>query len=501
MEIRENRIKTIEQIFSDAKEYSVESDMILPDYYPEVAKILDCSVVFSEEAVTLTTDKISVAGKAKCTLLYLSEDNKLTSFESVSKYTKNIQGSDFQSADYCSVRQSTGNINFRAVSPRKIEVRALSVISVRVFRMSENAIPSDFEDAKIQKHTFKSSLCEITALSDVKLGISDRLPLPVKKDKIKGILSSEAYVFVSEISSIKNKVLLKGTSEIKVVCVDDDGSVYPAVTLSLPFSEIKDVFGAEENSDLSYCVSGTEIDVDLKSASFGEDEAPFTLNCDITLLSCVSGELQAADDVYVPYAKLEADRRELNLPVETTKIREKTEFSFEADNLDIGIAEVSSVSVSDISFRVSESGAGAAASGSCKITCLVKLRDGGYYCISRKNSFEIPLGSVSPDSVIFLQVRNETIGAEIRSNGNVRFYGILCAEGFMIRRIKKTLVGGVNILEQGADDSEKITLYYASKGEKLWDIVKENNAKMECIETLNGISEDVLSEDRLLILN
>ena len=45
-----------------------------------------------------------------------------------------------------------------------------------------------------------------------------------------------------------------------------------------------------------------------------------------------------------------------------------------------------------------------------------------------------------------------------------------------------------------------IVLYFADKGEKVWDIARRYNSSVEEIKALNNISEDILTESRKFII-
>ena len=45
-----------------------------------------------------------------------------------------------------------------------------------------------------------------------------------------------------------------------------------------------------------------------------------------------------------------------------------------------------------------------------------------------------------------------------------------------------------------------ITVYFASSGERLWDIARSHNTSCELIRTLNSLNEDILDKDCMLIL-
>ena len=49
-------------------------------------------------------------------------------------------------------------------------------------------------------------------------------------------------------------------------------------------------------------------------------------------------------------------------------------------------------------------------------------------------------------------------------------------------------------------DKQVITVYFASSGERLWDIARSHNTSCELIRTLNSLNEDILDKDCMLVL-
>ena len=111
---------------------NIDSDFILPDYYADINKILKCTIKPFNEAVNCSTDKISVAGIAFVSLLYMGDDKKLYNYESEIKYSKVLQANEIEANDNILVQQSVESSNFRALGPKRIEFRANIMISVNI---------------------------------------------------------------------------------------------------------------------------------------------------------------------------------------------------------------------------------------------------------------------------------------------------------------------------------------------------------------------------------
>ena len=70
MEKKTTGIKSCERIFCETREHTIECDILLPDYYPEIEQVVSCTLFPTEENITLNGDKISVAGDACIRIVY-----------------------------------------------------------------------------------------------------------------------------------------------------------------------------------------------------------------------------------------------------------------------------------------------------------------------------------------------------------------------------------------------------------------------------------------------
>ena len=68
---------------------------------------------------------------------------------------------------------------------------------------------------------------------------------------------------------------------------------------------------------------------------------------------------------------------------------------------------------------------------------------------------------------------------------------------------KKNVIVSAEANEEETNDAMSraaLIIYYAEAGEKLWDIAKFYNTSIEEVMSLNGISEEVLSENAMLLI-
>lgn len=495
----EKSIRLVDPVFTANEELVVETEMILPEYFPEVSKILDCRVSYAEESVVLTSDRISCGGKATFTLIYVSDDNILTSFSSPQKFTKSITGGAFDAADVCRITFLPGNLHFRALAPRRIELKAISTVQAEVYRVSEKNIPDAEKEPAVQRHVFHSDLFSVGALAEITLSLNDRLTLPDKKDKISGFSMLNGKIQVEEVNCIRNKVLIKGSLTVLFDCLATSGAVHSGLTASFPFSEVRDVFGVAEDTTVLVSLGKPDLEVDLKSASFGDNEAPFTAKINVLLIGGTADTLEGTDDLYVPNGKASTVRDKFNLTTAMQQIDRRETFTLEAQNTDSSIRDIASLSVSDLVYKMTTRGESVILSGSLRISALCALTENNVCCVSRKAAFETEIPASGTD-LIFPDVSVENLQVEKRTD-SLLFSGEIRVNGIMLKRSEKSIVSvnGPVTVEQTKND--RIILYYANAGEDLWTIAKENDAHYDRLDALNENMNDSIDEPRILILN
>ena len=81
------------------------------------------------------------------------------------------------------------------------------------------------------------------------------------------------------------------------------------------------------------------------------------------------------------------------------------------------------------------------------------------------------------------------ISTELRINGFMN----VCRQLNIVTAIEKGQT------KDRAEDDGIITVYFASKGERIWDIARQQGSSPELIRQLNELDEDILSTDRMLV--
>ena len=498
MENQTSCMKHLKTVFSQTGEFPVECDLILPDYYPEISRILDCRIVLSEEAVTVTADKISVAGKADVRLLYTSSAAELRSYESVFKYTRIVSGGDFEQGDICFAEQTVTAINYQAVSPRRIEVRASSTLKVKVLRINDLLLLAETDIPNIQKRIAQRTGMQINTVQCLRFDLEDKISLPVPREKIAGMLRSSVRIVWSEIKTTDHKVMLSGTAEIAFVYIGDENSVSREYNVSLPVKTIKEVFGICEGDVCCINMMNTVLSIDLKNPAVGENEAAiFVQVCALIVAGCEK-KYSAVTDVYSLRGELKVQKQSVLIPERIVQKNETIDVSGEIPVYDTSINKVCDSDASDIVCAAVPDGDGMRLNGSFNMKVLTVTDDKNYVCFSRNCTFEYNLRA-TPTAYHSVHIQSQSISTEL-TDGKLRYYGKLQINAIVLPGTEEEIITSAEAAdEDNHQDNDRIILYYGEKGESLWEIAKANKTALDSLYLFNDVKNDILQEDQLLV--
>lgn len=268
MRRNDNAISVSEIVFDGQAEQGVELDYVLPDYYPEIFKILSCRLTPKIMAYNLIGDsKLMIDGSVDIKILYLAqEDNAINCIEQRYTYSKTVDlGKSIASdsgiiikldpkPDYC---------NCRAVSGRRIDVRGAVSTKIRITSARNCLIPT--LPKNIQIKTERVDCC--TNILSCEKQFSCKEEIETGAAGISYIFRCNAMPTINEVRIIADKAILKGIITINAAYGVKEpersgSSTIESMTADIPVSQIIDLQGIDDSFDCS-----SELDV---------------LNCELT---------------------------------------------------------------------------------------------------------------------------------------------------------------------------------------------------------------------------
>lgn len=277
-----------------------EADVIVPDVYPDIAKIIQVSSTAGIVNKNCGNDRITVDGRAEIVILYLGDDESVYSISSNQQFSHIMDSKGSKEGMYTEAEINVDNVDYTILNSRKLNVKVLMGIDANAVEDVNTNLctsmttdePYEILNQCITPYKTVSRVCE-------QLCIREKLELPSGKPSIDKILRMDACIRNKEYSLSTNKMMIKGTLLISTIyCSDIDGKIHCAEH-EVPFAEIIAMSDVTENmkARLKLCVSR----VFYKPESDGDGDNRFiTMECMITAnaKACYQFSTNVVKDAY-----------------------------------------------------------------------------------------------------------------------------------------------------------------------------------------------------------
>ncbi len=483
-------------------EQLIENDISLADYYGDIVKILGCSASANIFSANVISDKAVIDGNIVIRIVYTDTAGKTEILENAAPFSRSIDIKNASDNDNITAVCIGEQINCRAVNPRRAEIRGSATLHICVSGTEEQTYISQVPDGFCHTLTSRHEgwLPEASAVKS--FSITAECEPDEKYNGAK--LSRMSFLpVISEIKTIRNKMMIKGNVTTTLVCIDKNGN-YINDRITTPVNQIIDLEGTDENS--MCCVTlkiasaeGRITPETPQSASF--PEIPLIISAEIDVFS--KGELCPVDEAYSCTHELECDETKIKFISDIRKINDNypvsSDFEFSSHNIE----KTEDVSVKRIKYNCRRENGELIINGTINYGIIASTKENEKLYFERISDFELkkpihdavseiqPVISIHLNALTFSQKSNSavTVTAELHTEGFVYSYNNVN----VISSIEKT-----NELRKTTSDSV-VTVYFASEGERLWDIAKEHHTGIENIKQLNSINTDFIEKDCMLI--
>lgn len=294
--------------FDTGSPHEVTEDFTIPDYMPEVRRIVSCSAAPIPENKYIEGNEVVLSGIVNFTVLYIGEDGKLSAVPLSSEYTAKIQcgTADMSGLSRDGIVSSTSvtSSSCRAVGPRKLSLGCrlyskLFSVSSRTCR--ENLTST--EGGKLQQATTADEITlerrkvEVTSASVITASTTGNVTGEVRTRPDAKIISCSSGAGVSDIKTGLRDVTVKGDVYIDFITEDSSGDV-TTLRIKNPIEENITVGNTStadrETKNASAIIRCAGITVS------GGDEGVYTWNMeyDIDIICTSKKNVQITDDIY-----------------------------------------------------------------------------------------------------------------------------------------------------------------------------------------------------------
>lgn len=480
----------------------VTGDVVISDVMPDVEEIVLADAKARVGDVSCKNGKLNVSGVVEFSALYKPEEgselkNVCQEFEFLQSFdVKADEETDFNSKAYVE------HISFAQVNSRKISVKVM--ICVTAWGNKEKVYSPILEMAgdDIESRSKKYSMYIPVSEAVTDITVSDILTLPEEKADMKEILKTDARAVITETKIMNGKVMICANLNLcTVYSASDEKGTVTGVVHSIPFTEIAEAPGADEQSTVNVLIDIKKI------SSSGKGD----LNGDTRIIS-VDAELDAVvrvsktvtetfvDDCYFLKGKTNLCREEMEffeyITSENGRITERQ--TIEPDD-GKGISEIISCTGKSILKEVKCIDKKAVITGTLVSFLIYRDEEGCVKSAVAESdiSWEKMIGS---DAYIEADMWIEDISAEISDKKPQ----ILANIGLFMKALKSHRV---EILTDCSPENESemmkfpsLVVYFAKDGDTVWNVAKKYRTKCEKIMSANGLEKEAIEQGRRILI-
>jgi len=496
-----------DQVFEGCKEVPVDLDFSLPEYCPDIKKILKCRMCPNITSRNISGDRLNIEGMTKIRVMYVdSENNRMRCCENSVPFSCSVDIRCTPENAFAITSSRVEYVNCRAVSPRKLDIHGAFSICSEVYSKKNLELSSSVSGKDIQQKISDIKMNNLIGIGQQQFALSEMLEVPEGHASPEIIINSEVSVVINEYKNMSNKTVVKGEAVIKLLYMDDLASGHTDVLdYNIPISQIVDVPGITEDSN---CAINAEILTHDEQIRTENGQNSNFVACEIKLAATVMAysdkEVSVVSDVY-------STDYDVEIMSEPVKMNQLTDFMRESFNHkeSINLSDGSISKILDVwsdSCSVSPHFEDGALTFKCKMNVCVLALDGDNIPIYVERIFEFSHSkeceNASEDSICEARIVPTSIGYGVSGSNGIEIRLKLEIFGELYLGRKYSMVTSVVTDESSTVDKDdaSLTVYYACEGEDVWDIARKYYTSASMIKQENELLEDKIQNSGMLLI-
>lgn len=509
MEFKLNRetVPAAELIYSGVQEQGVELDYILPDYYPDIFRLVRCEVTPVVTDYSVNGDRLSYELRCDIRLLYCGEDGlALQCVTQRQTFSKTVDLSRSAVAPDITLSAKSDHVNFRAVNKRRLDVRGAVSVKITVMGEKEQEVVSDAFGLNIQLKKSPVKFASNKLSADKTVQLSEETSLSAAQPPVSAIVYSSCSAGECEQKVISGKLLAKGELTVNLLYSCENG-IEP-MTFTIPYSQILDIDGIDEAYE---CMVRTEViscDITPNPDSNGENR---TLRCEPELrISCravKTSDLMPAVDAYSTVYPCDVEYSTIQAQQLPSVYSESFRHSARIAEGEAVPSEIYAMwcEPKNINTRLGDDGRSVIITGMLTYSMAAKDSSGQMIMPDRDEAFEevIEIGDDLSGAAVTSELSQATVSYNISPEG------VLTAKAEIPVRISAGSSASIRAVTAiTVDDSTRkqrdgdyaIKLYFGVENENVWDIAKRYSTDATAIMEENDLASEKLENGRMLLI-
>lgn len=495
---------SLDTVFCESAEQPIDIDFTLPDYYVDISKILKCRAISRISSKSINGSSAAIEGCVTVTVIYCGNDNCISSYEYQYPFSKSFDTSLNTEGCIISAKTKCEYINCRAVTGRKIDVHGAVGIYVTIKKRKLTDVISDCDDCNIELLRDSVPATVPMGCAEKYLLIEEEIELGTSQPDIRCVIRYDAEAVITDSKILAGKSVVKGDLKLKLLYAPEENTAPQTIRYQIPFSQLIEIDGISDECDCESKVSIAHLEVKPRVSASGEcRQLMLTAKLLITSECCCNNDVPVIVDAYSK--KYEADICKNEICFD--KIIENINQSFNCKK-NIEFSEGSLQEVSDMWCEVKTESVKFGDNAMCVrgvVTAYIIACDSKQIPVFYEKTIDFeythPMnisGEFKCSPEITVTSANYTLTGEC--NMELRIELNICASIYKCSNLPLITDIKINDGKPIFKNNSAMTVYFASAGEKVWDIARRYFADVEELKQINEIADDILASDKMILI-
>ncbi len=492
----------LKQLKENSLEECVEAELSLPEYMPEILRIIKAVAEPKIISCKLIGERVTVDGACELRMIYTAEDGCVYSFSQTRQFTRHCENEDFLNATDVNAIADISYVNCRATGTKRADIKSGVRIKINVCLCEKEDIVC-IENEGVQQKKMQINASSLGCRKTRQFSMSDTVTL---SEPSAFILYQNACAVLSEIKKISNKLMLRGETIVTIVYVNaENKALCEKVIHSIPINQIIEIEGFEERFDGNVTLRVNSLDIIPKGEQNGFTTA-FDLSvgvdavvtmwdeCDLSLITdayCINSGLDLKKSPFCFY-KLQQELKQTHILNES--------FSVAGEGVSAILCAMGEVS----STKCTAGDSDISVDASVSLSFVIRDNENSIVCVNKAFDFshKVQVEGVTGKLVCEPEVKIISIKAMPKASNTIDFSAEILINGMIFSEMCCDVV--VDITENENVVSRKksaLTVYFPQcENESLWGIARKYNTTVEAIADENELKGDTTEKLKILFI-
>lgn len=483
-------------------EQAVDVDLSLPDYCPDIEKILSCTLIPEINMTNVSGDRLTIEGSSCVRVVYLDGDRMIRVYEYRTPFSESlpIKGEAPDHVVYVDAKPEY--LNCRALSPRKLSLHGAFSLIVRIAVRDDQPYYAYDDGDELQTKSDTLSVSTLCGMSSESFSVQEDISVSGKSD-INTLISHRLSARITDMKAIQNKIMVN--AELKLDLMYLSGIEEPeleCMSYSLPISRVVDCEGVDENAVIDGELSVMSSDVHLSDDALdGSSVLSLDAKLCFNTLCYASCEIEVLSDAF----STEKDAQVQTEPFSCCSdilCRSFTDTGKATIGLEEEIGKILDVHCEKLTASCT--------AADDKVTITARMTVGIYFedqegetrYVEREAEFSYCPDTQGSTEVLRLRAAADSLSYRLKDSRNIELRAEMCYRLTVCKRLSCAAVSSVSADDDAPKKTQDSTLilYYADDGDRVWDIAKRFCSRPADIIAENDLEGETIGAGMMLMI-